>query len=305
MVKFYSGTPGSGKSFHTALEMMQTLHRKKNVISTVNIDMQKVTKNGKKKTGEFVYVPILEIEPKFLYQYAVKNHKKGSEGQTLLVIDECQIIFDARSFQKKERTDWILFFSRHRHLGYNVILISQQDRMVDRQIRGMFEYEYKHRKINNFGALWMLPITMFVVVQYWYGTRDLRIGSQFLRYRRRIGSIYDSYTMFDEFIEEYRERETKDTGKSPSDALHAMSCEKGYISADPGGEAPILTTIRVNDEHAHEHPGIGGGVGVAGGPASCAGGLMGYTHMASAGVKKWWKRLVDFFMKDFSQARAK
>ena len=154
MVKVYTGTPGSGKSFHMAQEIWEKLTRKKNVVSTVNIDVKRVSRNGRKRIGDFVYKPITELTPEFLYAYASQNHRKGKEGETLLVIDECQIIFDSRGFQQKDRRDWVLFFSRHRHLGYNVILVTQQDRMVDRQIRGMFEYEYKHFKVNNYGWAW-------------------------------------------------------------------------------------------------------------------------------------------------------
>lgn len=210
MVKFFSGPPGSGKSYHTAQEMWNALSRRRNVISTVDIDVARISRNGRKRIGDFVYIPINELDVKNLYRYAVRNHKKGVEGQTLLVIDECQIIFDSRGFQRKDRSEWILFFSRHRHMGYDIILISQQERMVDRQIRGMFEYEYKHRKVNNFGWLWLVPLTYFVVTQYWHGIKDLRIGSQFVRYKRRIAKIYDSYTMYDDFLEEYGDKPNED-----------------------------------------------------------------------------------------------
>jgi zona occludens toxin (predicted ATPase) len=215
MVKFYSGTPGSGKSYHTAKEIWNALRtRRRNVISTVNIDTNKISRNGKKKIGDFVYIPITELTVRFLYQYAIQNHKKGKEGQTLLVIDECQIIYNTRDCQdkenKKSRIEWILFFSRHRHLGYDVILISQQDRMLDRQIRGMFEYEYKHRKVNNYSVGWLIPFTIFVVIQYWYGAK-LRCGSEFVIYRRKVGKIYDSYTMYDDYLEEFRDKETTPT----------------------------------------------------------------------------------------------
>jgi len=200
MIKFYSGTPGSGKSYHTATEILYTLRSKKNCITTVEINMDYVSGNGKRKTGIYKFIPILDLDVKDLYTFAIQNHRKGKEGQTLIVIDECQIIFDSRGFQKKDRAEWILFFSRHRHLGYDIILISQQDRMIDRQIRGMFEYEYRHRKVNNYGWMWLIPFTYFVVVQYWYGTRSLRISSQFIRYRKKVAKIYDSYTMFDDYI---------------------------------------------------------------------------------------------------------
>ena len=91
MIWFYSGTPGSGKSFHMAKDIRINLRMKRNVISTVNVDLNKISKNGRKRIGDFIYVPILELKPQVLYEYAFKNHKKGKEGQTLLIIDECQI----------------------------------------------------------------------------------------------------------------------------------------------------------------------------------------------------------------------
>ena len=77
------------------------------------------------------------------------NHKIGKEGQTLVVIDECQIIFNCRDFGRKDRNAWVTFFAQHRKLGFNVILITQSDRMLDRQIRSLVEEEVKHRKLNN------------------------------------------------------------------------------------------------------------------------------------------------------------
>ena len=95
MISFYSGTPGSGKSFHVAKKIIFALRTlKQSVISTVDVDLNRINKNGKKKLADFVYKDIFELEPRFLYEYAFTNHKKGKEGQTLLIIDECQILLN-------------------------------------------------------------------------------------------------------------------------------------------------------------------------------------------------------------------
>lgn len=202
MIWLYSGTPGSGKSFHVAKQMMIKLRQRKNVISTVDINLMKVSKKGRVKIGQFEYIPILELTPKCLYDFAFKYHKKGKEGQTLLVIDECQIIYNSRDYQKsKDRMEWILFFTRHRHLGFNIIMITQFDRMIDRQIRALFEYEVKHRKVNNAGLLMFLPFTVFAQISYWYGNK-LVVGKDFTLYKKSIASIYDSYVMYDEYKKE-------------------------------------------------------------------------------------------------------
>jgi len=237
MVKFYSGTPGSGKSYHMAQEIYRTLRKRRNVIATVGIDLDEVSNRGRKKIGEFVYVPMEDLTPEFLCKYAVKNHDKGVEGQTLLVIDECQIIFDSRQFQQKERRDWVLFFSRHRHLGYEVTLISQKDHMIDRQIRGMFEYEFRHRKVNNYWFLYMLPFTVFVVTLYLYGGRHLKMSREFVLYRRKVARIYDSYTMYDDFFDEYAEEVDEECTKQ-EDTTGA--CMEGYVEPRRG----ILAAMR-------------------------------------------------------------
>ena len=73
------------------------------------------------------------------------------EDQILLVIDESQLIFNARDWQKAGREKWLSFFSQHRKYGYHIILVAQFDRMIDRQIRSLIEYEYVHRKVGNYG----------------------------------------------------------------------------------------------------------------------------------------------------------
>jgi zona occludens toxin (predicted ATPase) len=200
MIWFYSGTPGSGKSFHMASDIRTQLRLGRNVISTVDIDINKVSFNGRKKIGDFVYIPIMDLNPGFLQQYARDNHVRGKEAQTLLIIDECQILFNPRDYGMGNRREWILFFTKHRHYGFNIIMTSQFDRLVDRQIRSLFEYEVKHRKVNNFGVLVMLPITVFSLIEYWYGVREVT-SRRFLVFNKKIASIYDSYTMFDELEE--------------------------------------------------------------------------------------------------------
>ena len=40
-----------------------------------------------------------------------------------------------------------------------MILIAQFDKMVDRQFRALFEYEYVHRKVSNFGVVgWLMSL---------------------------------------------------------------------------------------------------------------------------------------------------
>ncbi len=194
MIEFYSGTPGSGKSYHAVLRMVQKLRRSSHntVISNVAMDFSSV----KGCRGQFYYVPNETLTVDYLIEFARQHHDftgnvKEVEGQTLVVIDECQVFFNPREFSKKDRLPWVNFFTMHRHLGFNFILISQFDRLVDRQIRNNFEYEVAHRKCNNYKFLALLPIPVFLAIEKWYGCKE-RMGMEFLFFHRRYGNLYAS-----------------------------------------------------------------------------------------------------------------
>lgn len=191
MIYFYSGTPGSGKSLHVARDIYYRLNRHKypNVIANFQIN-QKMIRN---KKARFIYKDNSELTVEFLVSYARENHKVGVENQTLVVVDECAVIWNSRQWMKdSERMNWLKFFNQHRKLGFNFILISQSDRQIDRQIRALFEYEVKHRKVNNFKIGQILPFPVFCAVTYWYGVNE-RLGVEFFTYRRKWGKFYDSF----------------------------------------------------------------------------------------------------------------
>lgn len=198
MIYLYSGTPGSGKSLHVARDIYIRLNRNKkypNVIANFNINMKMI----KNKKAKFIYKDNLDLTVEFLVNYALENHILGKENQTLVVVDECQVIWNARewnsSVYKNNRMDWIKFFSQHRKLGFNFIVIAQNDRMIDRQIRSLFEYESNHRKVNNFKIGKLLPFSTFISINRWYGINE-KLGVEFFSYRKKWGKLYDSYGTF-------------------------------------------------------------------------------------------------------------
>ena len=175
MIYLYSGTPGSGKSLHTARTIYYTLLLNKPVICNFEINTKKV-KHGDK----FMYVDNLNLTPEFLMEYS-RNYFEGRkvrEDAITLFIDEAQMLFNSRSWDAKGRDAWNKFFQVHRHYGYSVILIAQFDRMIDRQIRSLIEYEVIHRKVANFGwrgkllCALMLSPHLFSAVTVWYPMKE-------------------------------------------------------------------------------------------------------------------------------------
>lgn len=188
-----------------ARRIRRALLRGKNVISTVPIDIEYISKGGRKAIGDYIYIPIDELTPEVLYIYMVEVHEKGIEGQTLVFIDECQIIFNSRQWNQEGRKEWIIFFSTHRHLGFDIFLITQNDGFVDKQIRPLIETESKHKKMSQW--LWFIPFTIFTVREEWYNhTQKVKIAFEFVPCRKSVFKVYDSYTVFREVYDKYTDK---------------------------------------------------------------------------------------------------
>ena len=229
MLNLYSGTPGSGKSLHIAKLIYTWIRMYKCNVITVNMNIKSdyvYQKYGKKiprkKRGVIYNFRDFEhISPEFFYNYARKFHTKGKEHQTVIIIDEAQSFFNPTivkemnqyykelkqkgikiPYKDTYRNDWLKFFTQHRHLGFDICLVSQFDKLIDSQFRCLFEYNYVHRKVNNYSVgfiLSLLGISLFLCNQFWYGAR-LRTGSNMFLYRRKYSKIYDSYKLFDEVL---------------------------------------------------------------------------------------------------------
>lgn len=233
MIQLWSGTPGSGKSLHCAHEIREDLRFGKNVISTCYIDttycfMNKLQEliftvskgkihlyNEDERQKNFHYIPIGEITPQYLYEFAAKYHVFGKEHQTTLVLDECVAIFSPTVLSEniKRWNEWDEFFRKHRHLGFNIIIIPQAKKLISRKVIEYCEFEVKHynrKHHGNFG--WILSIFIGGLFSYsvcWRGTKEKPLEQKFFTYRRLYGSMYNSYSMFDETLLPYKEAEKK------------------------------------------------------------------------------------------------
>lgn len=194
MVTLYSGTPGSGKSLYACYRIIDYLKSGRGVIANFPIN-----EDYFKNPVSFSYIDNSKLTVSFLKQYSVSNHLPNKEDQTLIVIDEAGTFFNSRDWKSSDRLTWIKFFSQHRKLGYNVILIAQFDKMIDSQIRPCIEIEEKFRAIKNYklagSILSSLSGGLFCKIKFWYGAR-LRLGAEYFRYHKS-KAIYDTFRLFD------------------------------------------------------------------------------------------------------------
>ena len=201
MITLYSGTPGAGKSLHLASRLYHWMqYRASPIIGNFSCDFSSI----KKPKGSYLYIDNAFLNPQRLINFS-KNYseylgRRIKEGEILLVIDECQIMFNSRDWGSKDRGAWCSFFTQHRKLGFEVILIAQFDRMLDRQIRSLIEYEWIHRKVSNFGIKGKIFSLffggkLFVAVKVWYPMKE-KVGAEFFVYHKKFSQIYDTYTLF-------------------------------------------------------------------------------------------------------------
>ena len=213
MISLYSGTPGSGKSLHIGRRIYYGLKRGRKIVGNFDINYDLF-----KKPVQYDYIDNLQLNPDilgvisreyFINKYGEKilrdgtrtgSPKRVKEDEILLVIDECQLLFNSREWQKGSRAKWLEFFTQHRKYGYEIVLVAQFDGMIDKQIRSLIEYQVIHRKVKNFGTWGFIFNTLalgglFVEVNMWYPLGE-RLGAEFFKADSKIFKLYDSYKFF-------------------------------------------------------------------------------------------------------------
>jgi zona occludens toxin (predicted ATPase) len=197
MLYLYTGTPGSGKSYHATYLCHHATKRGVNILANFFVKL------SPKQEHYFFFCPLEKMTVEYFINFHREHHVEGKESQTIIIIDEASVLFNAREYGRKDRSDWLKFFSQHRKLGYDIILISQIDRMLDRQIRGNVEIQKLHRKLTNWGFKgWIIALLTgkkFVCINKWYqidSKKDSRIDTEYFSIKKKIADSYDTFSMF-------------------------------------------------------------------------------------------------------------
>lgn len=197
MITLYTGSVGSGKSYHATALGIEWINRKKYVIANYPLKF-KDNKKGREQSKRWIFNDEITVE--WLMAMSIEHGWFGKESQCLLEIDEAGIIFNSRDWQSQgqHRKNWIKFLSQSRKFGYDIVFVCQADRMIDKQIRGLVEYEVKHLKANNsmmMSFLSIFKVTLFMYVYRWYQTR-LKSNLRLAVYQPWIGNRYDTMRTF-------------------------------------------------------------------------------------------------------------
>lgn len=240
MIYLFSGTPGSGKSLHAVYDIYKRLSMGKYVVANFPIDFN--TPAGRKiarHKDKFIYLPNEDVSIRTMLKISlvVSKIKGFSEKNILWVVDEAGCIWNSRQYNHHERMDWIRFFSQHRKFGYNVIMISQSDRMLDKQIRALIETEVTHRKANNFKMVRFLPFPVFVMIERWYAAKNEKINSSFFFFNRKKSKLYNSYATFDMYAELMEE--LSQLSNNVKEEIENVRREKRGVKNTIGSDCPV------------------------------------------------------------------
>lgn len=211
MIDIYTGTPGSGKSLNAVKKVMTRLLMRRRVLLNFEVTIPKTLQ--KRMREPIIWDNSMILIENFV-DFAQRRHKKNRKGrvyehQTLVVIDECQLLFDKDMLTPESRKQWKWFFTQHRKMGYDFLLITQHIDCVDATIRKLLERETMHFKLENNPStkMWMLlmwtifkllGITLFISVTRWIKF-DIKMfrKTSFFTYQKWLEDVYNTSNMFD------------------------------------------------------------------------------------------------------------
>lgn len=223
MIKLYSGRPGNGKSYHAVDDIYWYLRHGVNIITNIDVDPELIPPIGRRPMGKYLYISSSQMSSrdrfgnfsflKGLLGFALNFHiwdedGKTKEGQTVLIIDECQQddLLNCRTWNNPTRKEWNDFFALHRHYGINVILITQSMSNIDKQAQKLIQHEIEHRKFGNFNGFCLFLCKLIRREIFVCVTRDCslkrtpsaaRMGAQYMISKKKIYKLYNSYTVVD------------------------------------------------------------------------------------------------------------
>lgn len=204
-IHVFTGVPGSGKSAHAARLIREQLNRRYPRPVIANFPLSDNANIPPDSRALYKYVPNGKMSASKIIticeEYWRENPDRDfCEDYILLVLDECQLLFNSRLWAQSDRLSYLSFLSQSRKMGVMVILIAQSVQMIDNQFRMLIEVEVSHRRLSTFGpigaALNFLSLSQcFICVRTLYQIHE-RLGFDIMRLSKSDMSMYDTVARF-------------------------------------------------------------------------------------------------------------
>lgn len=194
---FFTGTPGSGKTYEAVDKILNNLRLGKCVYTNIDgMDDPHCQETLKVLAG----LDDLQFGNQFHHlgnnRELIENFwDHCPEKNSLIVLDEVQKYFNNRDWQAQKNRlfgDWA---STHRHNGYDLVIITQNAERIDSAVRSLTEWNYCFRKINFFGSLIQKGYLCNIFAGEDTSGQPLKRATR--RYHPKIFSCYQSYAAKD------------------------------------------------------------------------------------------------------------
>lgn len=147
----FTGTPGSGKSYDAVSKIIDNLRMGRMVFTNIRgLNEPQCLRMIQMLTG--LSDCWLEHYLHFFDDVQAQSFWDHVPPGSMIVLDEVQNLFNARDWQSRKNVMFNAWASTHRHLGFELILITQSIMRLDTAVRALVEWTYLYRKMNFFGS---------------------------------------------------------------------------------------------------------------------------------------------------------
>jgi len=188
MISCYEGLPGAGKTYDAMRKLLDNLAQGRRILTNISgpgqEEKQEIIKH-------FLNLDDSQLKKNLvaLQDHQVAEFWDHTEPGDLIIIDEAQNFFNARDWQTKTNRAFGKWASEHRHIGVDLILITQNVERIESSVRSLIEFTYRYKKLSMFGD-WIKK--KYVRFCYYGPTLD-QIGQKTCTYDPKIFKCYKSY----------------------------------------------------------------------------------------------------------------
>lgn len=208
MIALVTGPPGSGKSYYAVRKLAQALEAGKYVATNVELapDAARRVANrnvfrwlrwGRRRRMADLFASRTYVAEDLgeLFKLRLPG---GKEGRGVMVLDEAHTWLNSRNWGDGDREAIVKFFTRHRKLGWDIYLITQDADMLDKQVRCLFEYHVHLRNLRKarlLGVIPFVPFNLFLGIWTWFATGSRQVVNRecyVLGWQRK---LYDTHQL--------------------------------------------------------------------------------------------------------------
>lgn len=188
MITCYEGLPGSGKSYDAVKKLLVNLRSGRRILTNIDGLQNEHQRTVIKHYTDFDDVALdsglVHMDDEKTQEFW-SHSKKGD----LIVIDEAQNYFNSRDWQSKTNRDLGKWAALHRHLGIDVVFITQNMAGIESSVRRLVEWVYRYKKLNMFGGAIQKKYIRFA----FFGESSEPLGKTICTYDKKIFACYSSY----------------------------------------------------------------------------------------------------------------